>query len=206
MTKTYTTDTSTLEALVALDSKLGKLFEQYEPIEIVLQEDYFMSIASAIVGQQLSNRVAEVLWERLTMLLDGVVSPMSILSLDDEELRQIGISYAKIKYLKALAMAIIENTLDLEHLDSLSDDEVVRQLTQIVGIGPWTAEMFLIFSMGRPDVFSVGDGGLQRAIKWLYGMEVVPQKEELLQISEKWRPYRTTVALYLWRALDEKVI
>ena len=189
-----------------LDTALAKLMEQCGPIEIPLQEDFFLSIASAIVGQQLSNRVAEVLWSRLVELSEGKVSPESILSLEGESLRQIGISYSKIKYLKALATAVSDKTLDLERLHLFEDEEIIRQLTLVKGIGPWTAEMFLIFSMGRTDVFSVGDGGLQRAVKWLYQLDEIPGKEEMLRISNQWKPYRTMAALYLWRAIDGKLI
>ena len=195
-----------IAALSKLDPALGKLMAQCGPIEIPLQEDYFLSIASAIVGQQLSNRVAEVLWSRLVDLAGEQLSPEIILSLEGESLRQVGISYSKINYLKALATAVNDNTLELNRLHLFDDEEVKRQLTSVKGIGPWTAEMFLIFSMGRLDVFSVGDGGLQRAVKWLYGMEEVPGKEELLRISNQWKPYRTIAALYLWRAIDEKII
>jgi len=204
--KMIATDPNDVAALGKLDPALGKLMEQCGPIEIPLQEDYFLSIASAIVGQQLSNRVAEVLWTRLVELAGEPLSPEFVLSLEGESLRQIGISYSKIKYLKALATAVVDNTLELNQLHLFDDEEVKRQLTSVKGIGPWTAEMFLIFSMGRPDVFSVGDGGLQRAIKWLYGMEEVPGKEELLRISNQWKPYRTIAALYLWRAIDDKII
>ena len=189
-----------------LDPALAKLMEQCGHIEIPLQEDYFMSIASAIVGQQLSNRVAEVLWTRLVELANEPISPETILSLEGESLRQIGISYSKITYLKALATAVKDNTLELNSLHLFDDEEVKRQLTSVKGVGPWTAEMFLIFSMGRQDVFSVGDGGLQRAVKWLYNLDEVPSKEELLRISSRWKPYRSIAALYLWRAIDEKMI
>ena len=91
-------------------------------------------------------------------------------------------------------------------LHLFDDEEVKRQLTSVKGVGPWTAEMFLIFSMGRQDVFSVGDGGLQRAVRWLYDLDEVPGKEELLRISSRWKPYRSIAALYLWRAIDEKMI
>jgi DNA-3-methyladenine glycosylase II len=203
--KKISPDLHAIEELGKLDPALGKLMDQCGPIEIPLQENYFTSIASAIVGQQLSNRVAGVLWTRLAELSGEAVSPTTMLSLEEEDLRRIGISYSKIKYLKALSTAVIENRLELNQLHLFDDDEIVRQLTSVKGIGPWTAEMFLIFSMGRLDVFSVGDAGLQRAVKWLYNREDVPGKEELLRISNQWKPYRTIAALYLWRAIDDKM-
>jgi DNA-3-methyladenine glycosylase II len=204
--KKLSSDANHVAELGRLDPTLGKLIRQCGPIEILLQEDYFVSIASAIVGQQLSNRVAEVLWSRLVALTEESVGPDMILSLGDEELRQIGISYSKIKYLKALAMAVNNKTLELDQLHLFDNDEIIRQLTMVKGIGPWTAEMFLIFSMGRTDVFSIGDGGLQRAVKWLYQLDEIPGRDEMLRISSQWKPYRTIAALYLWRALDEKII
>jgi DNA-3-methyladenine glycosylase II len=206
MAKTISTDLNAITELSRLDSALAGLIKQIEPIEIPLQENFFVSLASAIVGQQLSNRVAEVLWERLVVLAEDGVTPENLLTLDDEKLRGIGISYAKIRYLKALATAVLDSSLELDRLHLLDDEEVIRQLTKVKGIGPWTAEMFLIFSMGRTDVFSVGDGGLQRAVKWLYQMEQLPGKAELIRISSRWKPYRTTAALYLWRAIDDKMI
>ena len=204
--KMISANPSDVEELGKLDPALGKLIERCGPIEIELQEDFFVSIASAIVGQQLSNRVAEILWIRLNELVGETVSPESILALEEEMLRRIGISYSKIKYLKSLSTAVIEKTIELDRLHLLDDEEIVRQLTQVKGIGPWTAEMFLIFSMGRMDVFSVGDGGLQRAVKWLYNMEEIPDKEALRRISDQWKPHRTIAALYLWRAIDDKII
>lgn len=204
--KTLSVDMEQIAALSSKDPALGKLLVQLEPVEITLQEDLFVSLASAIVGQQLSNRVAEVLWERLNSLAHGEVTPDIILSVEHEELRKIGISYAKIDYLKSLAAAVENGTLVLEELHLLEDDEIIQQLTKVKGIGPWTAEMFLIFSMGRTDVFSAGDGGLQRAVKWLYQLNQVPGMEEMKQISGRWKPYRTIAALYLWRAIDDKLV
>jgi DNA-3-methyladenine glycosylase II len=204
--KILVSDPNAVAELSKMDPVLSILMAQCGSIEIPLQEDYFVSLASAIVGQQLSNRVAEVLWERLVALADGVVTPEKLLSFEEDDLRRIGISYAKIKYLKSLAVSVEDGTLRLDELDLLDEDEILRQLTQVKGIGPWTAEMFMIFSLGRVDVFSAGDGGLQRAVKWLYHLDHVPSIEEMKQISRCWVPYRTIAALYLWRAIDDKII
>lgn len=206
MAKKLSVDPDTIAELSRLDPVLAGLLAQLEPIEITLQEDLFVSLASAIVGQQLSNRVADVLWERLVSLAGEPLSAKILLSLDDESLRKIGISYSKIKYLKALSCALVDGSLDLDQLHLMEDDEIIAQLTRVKGIGPWTAEMFLIFSLGRIDVFSAGDGGLQRAVKWLYQLEQAPGIEEMKQISYRWKPYRTIAALYLWRAIDDKMI
>jgi len=192
--------------LASKDHAMAWLMQQCDPVEVTLHEDYFASLASAIVGQQLSNKVADVLWERLKRLVEGQVSPETILCLDDEKIREIGISYAKIKYLKSLAYAIASGSLSFDDFHLLKDHEVRASLCSVKGIGPWTAEMFLIFSLGRLDIFSMGDAGLQRAVKWLYGLEESPSKKELLEISNNWAPYRTIASLYLWKALDGELM
>lgn len=189
-------------ALGEKDPMLAWLMEQCGPIEVEIHEDYFVSIASTIVGQQLSNKVADVLWGRLFRLTGEDVRPETLLRLDDAKIREIGISHAKINYLKSLAQAVASGSLSFEQLHLQDDHEVVKALCGVKGIGPWTAEMFLIFSLGRLDVFSMGDAGLQRAVQWLYEMEETPTKGELLEISKKWSPYRTIASLYLWKALD----
>jgi DNA-3-methyladenine glycosylase II len=206
MAKKLVAGQDAIAELSRLDPVLADLLEQIEPIEITLQEDLFVSLASAIVGQQLSNRVAEVLWERLVSIAQEPLSPKTLLSMEEESLRTIGISYSKIKYLQALSSALMDGSLDLDRLHLLEDDEIIAQLTSVKGIGPWTAEMFLIFSLGRIDVFSAGDGGLQRAVKWLYQLDQTPGIEEMKRISRRWKPYRTIAALYLWRAIDDKMI
>jgi DNA-3-methyladenine glycosylase II len=190
-------------ALAQADSVLGGLIARIGAIRIPLSEDYFASLASAIVGQQLSGRVADVIWERLKTLLGGSVAPESLLAASDADLRAIGMSNAKV-YVKALSEAVTSGALQLDAMDLLADETVVRELTAVKGIGRWTAEMFLIFSLGRPDVYSCGDGGLQRAFQWLYGME--PTRENLLRVSGAWQPYRTYASLYLWEAINRKLV
>jgi DNA-3-methyladenine glycosylase II len=191
-------------ALAQADPVLGGLIARLGAIRIPLSEDYFASLASAIVGQQLSGRVADVIWDRLKTLLGGSVTPESLLAASDAEMRAVGMSNAKVRYVKALSEAVTDGALQLDALDALDDDTVVRELTAVKGIGRWTAEIFLIFSLGRPDIYSCGDGGLQRAFQWLYGME--PTRENLLRVSGVWQPYRTYASLYLWEAINRKLV
>ena len=129
-----------------------------------------------------------------------------LISLEDEKLREIGVSYSKIGYLKNLSSAVLNNEICLDNLEGIENEEIVKNLTKVKGIGQWTAEMFLIFCLGRRDVFSLGDGGLQRSIKWLYRLDEVPKRKQLMQISEKWKPYRTFASLYLWEAINKNLI
>ncbi len=163
-------------------------------------DDLFRDLTNTIVGQQLSNKVADVIWNRVVELLDREIKPANFLMTKDEDLRATGISMSKAKYIKNLATAVHNNTLKLHELHQMSDEEVIIELTKIKGIGRWTAEMFLIFSLSRPDVFSLGDGGLLNAMKKLYGSELTNQ--ERLKIAGKWQPYRSYASLYLWKSLD----
>lgn len=173
-----------------------------EDIEVELSDNYFESLVSAIVGQQLSNKVVEILWKRVVLLLDQKVTPERVIETGEEDLRRIGISYGKIGYIKNLSRAVLEQSLNLSGFDEMEDEAIIQQLTAVKGIGRWTAEMFLIFSLGRADVFSVGDGGLQRSVQKMYRSEDCLDKKELLKISSKWSPYRTYASLYLWKSLD----
>jgi DNA-3-methyladenine glycosylase II len=188
--------------LTERDPALGALIARTGYVRIALRDDCYAALLTAIVEQQLSGRVAEVIWNRLKALLDGDVRPEKLLAIPDTDLRAIGMSNAKARYARALSEAVAQGALRLDELEAQSDEEIVRQLTVIKGIGSWTAEMFLIFSLGRPDVFSCGDGGLQRAARWLYGVE--PTRANLLEVSSRWKPYRTYASLYLWEALNQK--
>lgn len=189
--------------LKKVDPILATIIDNNHPIERPLVLDYFESLASTIVGQQLSNQVADVIWKRFMVLLKNKLDPKLILEVDNQDLRKIGLSVRKIEYLKGLSEKVSSSSLILEIMNTLDNQEIIDQLTTVKGIGPWTAEMFLIFSLGREDVFSTRDGGLQRAIKKLYQIEGIPSMEELLMISNKWAPYRTYASFYLWDSLSK---
>ncbi len=203
MNELQTTDNIN-HTLAQADSELGGLIVHIGPLRIALSNDYFASLASAIVGQQLSGKVADVIWERLKTLVGGSVTPENLLTASETDMRAIGLSNAKVRYVKALAEAAASGALQLGAMNELDDEAIIKELTAIKGIGRWTAEMFLIFSLGREDVFSCGDGGLQRAFQWLYGIEA--SKENLLRVSAVWQPYRTYASLYLWEALNRKIV
>lgn len=203
MNELQTTDNIN-HTLAQADPELGGLIAHIGPLRIALSNDYFASLASAIVGQQLSGKVADVIWERLKTLVGGSVTPENLLTASETDMRAIGLSNAKVRYVKALAEAAASGALQLGAMNELADEAIIKELTAIKGIGRWTAEMFLIFSLGREDVFSCGDGGLQRAFQWLYGIEA--SKENLLRVSAAWQPYRTYASLYLWEALNRKIV
>jgi DNA-3-methyladenine glycosylase II len=165
--------------------------------------DPYEALARAIVGQQLSTKAARSIWERLLEILGGTFPPPAeLLAVDSEAIRSAGLSRAKVAFIRDLAERIDDGRLDVGALGGLSDEDVIAALTEIKGVGPWTAEMFLIFHLGRPDVLSTGDLGIRRAAQLAYGLDDLPGPHDLERIAEPWRPHRTLGCLYLWRSLD----
>lgn len=186
------------------DPVLYELAVSIEPLTPMLpSSEHFTRLCRSIVGQQLSVKAAQTIFTRFQNLFDDKITPEKVLKINKEKLRACGISYPKIGYIKDLAEKVLEKKLILETIHNDDDETVIKNLTIVKGIGNWSAEMFLMFSLGRPDVFSIQDLGLQNAIKKLYGIEK-PTKEELLKISEKWKPYRTFACMILWRSLDNE--
>lgn len=175
-----------------------------ETIKLEKSTNHYRSLVREIVGQQLSTKVASVIFNRLLHLFpDEEVKPEVMVEIKDEELRSLGMSWGKVKYVKDLSAKVLDGSLHLGKLEEMSNQEVIDELVQVKGIGPWTAEMFLMFSLARPDVFSFGDLGLKNAIKKLYDVEEV-SIEYMEKLSKKWSPYRTYAALILWESLDNK--
>jgi DNA-3-methyladenine glycosylase II len=196
------------EHLRSVDHVMRGLIDEGGPIDPETDRrgsrpDPYEALARAIVGQQLSTKAARSIWERLVETLGGTFPPSSeLLAADAETLRGAGLSRAKVSFLQDLAERANDGRLDLDSLAELSDEDVIATLTEIKGVGPWTAEMFLIFHLGRPDVVSTGDLGIRRAVQIAYGLDDLPGPTDLERIAEPWRPHRTLACLYLWRSLD----
>lgn len=166
-------------------------------------EKYFHSLCHEIIGQQLSGKVADVIGDRFEKLFPRRrVTPKGALKFSEKRLRRTGMSWSKARFIRDLAQNIVSKSVQLDQLDQLSDDAVIAQLTKVKGIGPWTAEMFLMFTLGREDVFSFGDLGLRRAIQKLYNLKKEPTLKQLQKITPKWSPYRSWAARTLWRSLE----
>mgnify|MGYP001607753301 CR=1 FL=1 len=164
---------------------------------------YFVSLCSEIIGQQLSGRVADVLFDRFEKLFPKkMVTPKRVLLVSEETLRGRGMSWSKARFIRDLAQHVLTKSVRLDQLAQLPDQDVIKELTRVKGIGPWTAEMFLMFTLGREDVFSYGDLGLRKAIKKLYGFKKDPTVKQMEKIANKWKPYRTYAARVLWKSLD----
>ena len=166
-------------------------------------DDAYGALLRAIVGQQLSVKAARTIYDRLCGLYgDRTPAPQELLATDPDELRTVGLSRAKAGYLRDLAQHVEDGELDLEALPKLTDEEVVAMLTEVKGLGQWTADMFLMFHLRRPDVLPVGDLGIRKAVQLAYGLDGLPDANELTELAERWRPHRTLACLYLWASLD----
>jgi DNA-3-methyladenine glycosylase II len=166
--------------------------------------EVYGALVRTIAGQQLSVLAARAIWRKLLAHFDGrVPTPREILDEDPETLKTAaGFSRAKVAYLRSLAEHVLDGRLELERLAELDDDEVIRELTAVKGIGEWTAHMFLMFTLHRPDVLPVGDLGVRNAAMRAYGLPAPPKPAELEALAEPWRPHRTRASLYLWRSLE----
>lgn len=165
--------------------------------------DPFHALVRAIVAQQLSSRAAATIFARVEALFGGrLPGPGDVASVDGTRLRAAGLSGQKIAYVRDLCRRLQDGSLSLTALDAMPDEHVIDVLTQVKGIGRWTAEMFLIFRLQRPDVLPLGDLGIVRAVQRVYGMRTTPTPARLARIGESWRPYRSVACWYLWASLD----
>lgn len=195
-----------VQFLCKSDNAMGKLINIIGNIEIPIRGNRYESLVKSIIGQQLSVKAAGTIIGRVEALCNGI-TPQTIYNVSMDQLRATGVSRSKINYMRDLTEKYLSNELKLELLDHLSNDEVITELTKIKGIGQWTAEMFLIFSLGRKNVLSFGDVRLQRACKWLYQADKDTNgKEFLAQKSEKWKPYYSIASLYLWEAVNRDYV
>ncbi|HCM82651.1 MAG: putative DNA-3-methyladenine glycosylase [Candidatus Gottesmanbacteria bacterium GW2011_GWA2_44_17] len=179
--------------------KIGTL----EPIKKDKSRNYFSRLCREIIGQQLSDKSSSAILSRFNALFSNRrARPSDLISLSHDQLRQTGMSHAKARYVRNLAEAIVSGELDVAHLDCLTDEDVIAKLSKVKGIGPWTSEMFLMFVLGREDVFSHGDLGLRKGIKKIYGLKKDPTKKKIENIISRWSPYKTYASRILWMSLE----
>jgi DNA-3-methyladenine glycosylase II len=194
--------------LRAADPVMDRLIEEHGSIvRRELKEerrgDAYGALLRSIVGQQLSTKAARTIYGRMLELFDGhPPTPKQLLAVDPDEIRAAGLSRPKISYLRDLAQHVEDGTLELDRLDELSDEKIIEELIAVKGIGEWSAHMFLMFHLGRPDVLPVGDQGIRNAVRTQYRLRKVPDAKRLEKIARPWRPYRTLACLYLWSSLD----
>jgi DNA-3-methyladenine glycosylase II len=192
--------------LLRRDPVLAQLIRKHGPCGLAAAQrsDHFSALVRAITGQQLSTKAAATIYARLAALMPGGVTPESLAALSDEQLRAVGMSRQKGAYFRDLCDKVLSGVLPLDSLESMTDDEVIAALTQVKGIGRWSAEMFLMFRLHRPDVLPVGDLGIVNAVKNVYRLRKKPTADRIRKIGEAWRPYRSVASWYLWRSLDNE--
>jgi DNA-3-methyladenine glycosylase II len=185
------------------DPLLGSVIDRVGAYRMEYRDPGFETLVRSIVYQQLSGKVARVIFGRLVeMLPDGVLTPERILKLTPAKMRRAGLSKQKTTYIRDLARKTVRGKVRFEALAELADQEVIEHLTQVKGIGVWTAHMFLMFALRRPDVLPVGDLGVRSAIRKVYGMEALPHPKQVEELAANWRPYCSVASWYLWRSLE----
>ena len=186
------------------DPKLAKIIKQVGDYNVKITKNRYQSLVEAIIAQQLSGAAAEAILKKFKKLYKvKFPKPIEVIKTPDSKLRSAGLSKMKISYIKDLSKKIETNQLNLRIISTKSDEYVVEQLTNVKGIGRWTAEMFLIFSLGRLDVLPVGDLGLKKGIQLMHSFNELPNEKEIERLAESWRPYRTVATWYLWKSLQK---
>jgi DNA-3-methyladenine glycosylase II len=199
-------DPSALAALRASDPVLARLIDGLEPVDLSSWRarwalDSFRALARAIVGQQIATRAASAIFERLQTLIGDRDPAVAIVEASDADLRTVGLSAAKAASLRDLAARTMDGRLELDRLDAMTDDEARAQLTAVRGIGSWTADMFLLGQLGRPDILPAGDLGIRHAVMTAYGLDRVPSEGEVRALAEAWQPNRSLATAYLYSSL-----
>ncbi len=188
--------------LRALDPKWEAIIDAVGPCRLVPRADRFGTLVRAIIGQQISAKAAASIARRLVDLAGEPHTPAALLALGEDGLRSVGLSGVKARYVLNLSEAVGDGSIPLDEIHDRDDDAIIAALTTIKGIGSWTAEMFLIFALGRPDVLSVGDLGIRVGLRAFHGLDELPGPRECCELTEAWRPYRSIAMWYLWERID----
>ena len=190
--------------LKSRDPQLIPLIEKYPKISLQPSRNYFIDLINSIVGQQLSMKAGDTIWARFAALFKGKpLNPQTVAQKTVEELRTSGVSNSKAQYIKNVGDAFLHHHVTLEKFPDMADEQIIEELVKIKGVGKWTAEMFCIFSLGREDIFSMGDLGLSNALIKMYGGKKPFTKTAIERITNKWSPYRSYASLLLWKSLEK---
>jgi DNA-3-methyladenine glycosylase II len=192
-----------LKHLAVTDTRLAAIIKSVGEYEIKLRKNPFRSLVEAIIYQQLAGSAADAIYKRFVKIYGRFPRPAQLLATKQAKLRAAGLSARKIEYLKDLAARVSDGRLNLIQLPKLPDEQVIEQLVQVKGIGRWTAEMFLIFCLGRPDVLPVDDLGLRKAMQKAYSLVELPSPENMRKIAQPWKPYCSVGTWYMWKSLEK---
>ncbi|WP_188454611.1 DNA-3-methyladenine glycosylase family protein [Virgibacillus oceani] len=195
-------DDKAVRELCKADPAMKKLTAIVGDIEVLLRPNYFISLVRSIIGQLISVQAADAIYRRLEILLNYDISPETIEKVSDEQLRAIGLSSRKVSYIRDFSQKVLQSEINLQSLNQLDNKQIINQLTSIKGIGKWTVEMFLIFSLGRMDVLASVDIGIQRGARWLYQVDKSERRSILEEKSKLWNPHFTIASFYLWEVVQ----
>jgi DNA-3-methyladenine glycosylase II len=187
------------------DKKLAPIIAASGPCRIKPHGDHYGELVSSIVGQQLSTAAAATIWRRVLDLFDGhMPTPEQLIKVNDQKLRDVGLSWSKVSYVKDLAQHVLDKRLDLEHISKMPNEQLTEQLTAVKGLGEWSAHMFMMFGLGRLDILPVGDLGIKKAIMNLYELKQMPDAATIITVANghNWHPYESVASWYLWQSLD----
>lgn len=195
-----------LKHLSARDRRISALIKKFGTCNLQPHNQYFNSLLRAIIGQQLSVKAASSIYKRFIEYFNHKPKPEEILKSDDLVLREFGLSNAKVKYVKDLSLKVINKEIRIRNFSNRTDEEIITELCKVKGIGLWTAQMFLMFTLGRMNVLPVSDLGIRKSIMLNYGLRKLPDEKKIRQIAKKnnWYPYCSIVSLYLWKSLDSQ--
>lgn len=199
-------ESSNIDAVLYLckvDSNLEKIIKIVGKYSINIRNDPFQSLVESIIYQQLAEKAANAIYNRFINYYNNKqITPTLILNSPNDNLKKVGLSNRKIDYLKDLALHVYDGRINLEELPKMNDDEIINKLVNVKGIGRWTSEMFLIFSLGRQDILPVTDLGVRKAIQKIYSLSELPKPNIMMEIAKPWRPYRSIATWYLWKSLS----
>jgi|SRR5579862_1437521 len=191
------------------DVRLAQVIKSSKPCAIKPHTDHYGELVSNIVGQQLSTKAAYAIWQRVLDLFNGKMpTPAQLIKVDGQKLRDVGLSWNKVAYVKDIAEHILDGRLDMDHIAAMPNEQLIEQLTAVKGIGEWSAHMFMLFGLGRLDILPVGDLGIRKAIQNLYGLKTLPDPAQIITIAakNKWHPYESVASWYLWQSLDNNPV
>lgn len=192
-----------VQYLCKVDSNLEKIIKIVGKYSINIRNDPFQSLVESIIYQQLAGKAANAIYNRFINYYNNKqITPTLILNSPNDNLKKVGLSNRKIDYLKDLALHVYDGRINLEELSKMNDDEIINKLVNVKGIGRWTSEMFLIFSLGRQDILPVTDLGVRKAIQKIYSLSELPKPNIMMEIAKPWRPYRSIATWYLWKSLS----
>ncbi len=190
--------------LLKKDPKMAKIIPFVGKYNVKITKNRYRSLVEAIIAQQLSGSAAESILNRFRKLyMTNFPKPIDVIQTSDKKLRKVGLSKMKISYIKELSQKIESKQLNMRNFSSFEDEQIIEHLTNVKGIGRWTAEMFLIFSMGRLDILPVGDLGLKKGMQLMFSLNELPTEEQIRKLAESWRPYRTIATWYIWKSLKK---